>query len=298
MDSIHDTFFDEVKNGEYETVLPGNGVVVFAVRADGSSACRVAPMLCDSFCILLVTSGTARLSVNYSTEELHKNSMAFLTPNMVMSLSHADLDFEMNGVCFKPAYFDNLSAYAPVYNQMIAFLNEKAMPIQCLSENEMACLQTMLKLYSDIHIEQLNYNGLLMHLSNLLLLRFAEILRSGYMSDTSKVSHSVEIYREFRKLLVGNYLKEHYIQFYASRLNVSATYLSRIVRKISGRTVNEHITHMLMTEARRLLDCTDLTVKQIAYRLGFSDQAAFGKFFRTQFGVAPTLYRNSENNGQ
>lgn len=296
MDSIHDTFFDEVKNGEYETVLPGNGVVVFGVKADGCSACRVAPMLCDSFCILLVTSGTAKLSVNYSEVELHENAMVFLTPNMVMSLGHADSDFELNGVCFMPAYFDNLSSYAPVYNQMIAFLNEKAMPIQRLTESEMASLQTMLKLYSDIHAEQLNYNGLLMHLSNLLLLRFAEILRSGYMSDNSKVSHSVEIYREFRKLLVGNYLKEHYIQFYASRLNVSATYLSRIVRKISGRTVNEHITHMLMTEARRLLDCTDLTVKQIAYRLGFSDQAAFGKFFRNQFGVAPTLYRNSETN--
>lgn len=298
MDNVRDTFFEEVKNGEYETVLPGNGVVVFEVKTDKCTSCRVAPMLCGSFCILLVTGGTAELSINYSTEVLHRNAMAFLTPNMVLSLGHADGDFEMSGVCFKPAYFDNLSAYAPVYNQMIAFLNENVMPVQCLSENEMTSLQTMLKLYADINTGQLHYNGLLLHLSNLLLLRFAEILRSGYMPDTSKVSHSVEIYREFRKLLIGNYLKEHYIQFYASRLNVSATYLSRIVRKISGRTVNEHITHMLTTEARRLLDCTDLTVKQIAYRLGFSDQAAFGKFFRTQFGVAPTLYRNSENNGQ
>lgn len=56
-------------------------------------------------------------------------------------------------------------------------------------------------------------------------------------------------------------------------------------------SVNEHIAHMLTTEARRLLDCTDLPVKQIAYRLGFADQASFGKFFRKQFGVSPTEYR-------
>ena len=296
MDSVHETFFEEVKSGNYDTVLPCNEVVVFGIDTDKCKEYKVAPMSCDSFCIIIVTDGTAKLSVNYSVEELRKNSMAFLMPNMVMSFSNADNGFKMKGVCFTPAYFDDLSSYAPVYNQMNAFMGDNVMPIQSLSENEMECMKAMLNLYKDINIGQLHYNGLLQHLSNLLLLRFAEILRSGCMSDTSKVSHSVEIYREFRKLLINNYLKEHYIQFYSSQLSVSPTYLSRIVRKISGRTVNEHIAHMLITEARRLLDCTDMTVKQISYRLGFSDQAAFGKFFRNQFGTSPTAYRSCENN--
>ncbi len=296
MDSVHETFFEEVKSGNYDTVLPCNEIAVFGIDTDKCKEYKVAPMSCDTFCIMIVTDGTAKLSVNYSVEELRKNSMAFLMPNMVMSLSNADNGFKMKGVCFTPAYFDDLSSYAPVYNQMNAFMGDNVMPIQSLSENEMECMKAMLNLYKDINIGQLHYNGLLQHLSNLLLLRFAEILRSGCMSDTSKVSHSVEIYREFRKLLINNYLKEHYIQFYSSQLSVSPTYLSRIVRKISGRTVNEHIAHMLITEARRLLDCTDMTVKQISYRLGFSDQAAFGKFFRNQFGTSPTAYRNCENN--
>lgn len=296
MDSVHETFFEEVKSGNYDTVLPCNEIAVSGIDTDKCKEYKVAPMSCDSFCIIIVTDGTAKLSVNYSVEELRKNSMAFLMPNMVMSLSNADNGFKMKGVCFTPAYFDDLSSYAPVYNQMNAFMGDNVMPIQSLSENEMECMKAMLNLYKDINIGQLHYNGLLQHLSNLLLLRFAEILRSGCMSDTSKVSHSVEIYRESRKLLINNYLKEHYIQFYSSQLSVSPTYLSRIVRKISGRTVNEHIARMLITEARRLLDCTDMTVKQISYRLGFSDQAAFGKFFRNQFGTSPTAYRSCENN--
>lgn len=291
MYSVHDTFFDEVRHEGYETVMPCDEVAVFSTKASMGTEYKVAPMLSDSFSIMLVKSGTVKLSVNYSTETLKKNSMAFLTPNMVVSLSDADDDFMMEGVSFMPAYFDDLSAYAPVYNQMISFANENALPIRSLSESEMECMQTMLGLYSDINTEQLHYNGLMLHLSNLLLLRFAEILRAGCAADPSKVPHTVEIYREFRKLLIGNYLKEHYILFYSSQLNVSSTYLSRIVRKVSGRSVNEHIAHMLTTEARRLLDCTDLPVKQIAYRLGFADQASFGKFFRKQFGVSPTEYR-------
>lgn len=294
MYSVHDTFFDEVRHEGYETVMPCDEVAVFSTKAGMGTGYKVAPMLSDSFSIMLVKNGTVKLSVNYSTETLKKNSMAFLTPNMVVSLSDADEDFMMEGVSFMPAYFDDLSAYAPVYNQMISFANENALPIRSLSESEMECMQTMLGLYSDINTEQLHYNGLMLHLSNLLLLRFAEILRTACMTDTGKVSHSVEIYRAFRKLLISNYLKEHYIFFYASELNISPTYLSRIVRKISGRSVNEHIAHMLITEARRLLDCTDMPVKQIADKLGFADQASFGKFFRTQFGVAPTAYRKSE----
>lgn len=130
MDSVHNTFFEEVKNGGYETVVPCNEVVVFGIKADRRTEYKVTPMLCGSFCIVLVADGTAHLSVNYKEEVLCKNSLVFLTPNMVISLGCADKDFEMNGVCFRPAYFDNLSAYAPVYNQMTAFLNDKAMPIQ------------------------------------------------------------------------------------------------------------------------------------------------------------------------
>ena len=126
MYSVHDTFFDEVRHEGYETVMPCDEVTVFRTKAGMGTEYKVAPMLSDSFSIMLVKSGTVKLSVNYSTETLKKNSMAFLTPNMVVSLSDADEDFMMEGVSFMPAYFDDLSAYAPVYNQMISFANERA----------------------------------------------------------------------------------------------------------------------------------------------------------------------------
>ena len=65
MDSVHNTFFGEVKNGGYETVVPCNEVVVFGIKADRRKECKVTPMLCGSFCIVLVADGTAHLSVNY-----------------------------------------------------------------------------------------------------------------------------------------------------------------------------------------------------------------------------------------
>ena len=82
MYSVHDTFFDEVRHEGYETVVPCDEVAVFSTKTGMGTGYKVAPMLSDSFSIMLVKSGTVKLSVNYSTETLKKNSMAFLTPNM------------------------------------------------------------------------------------------------------------------------------------------------------------------------------------------------------------------------
>ena len=79
--------------------MPCDEVAVFSTKAGMSTEYKVAPMLSDSFSIMLVKSGTVKLSVNYSTETLKKNSMAFLTPNMVVSLSDATM-FMMKGVSF------------------------------------------------------------------------------------------------------------------------------------------------------------------------------------------------------
>ena len=70
MYSVHDTFFDEVRHERYETVMPCDEVTVFSTKAGMGTEYKVAPMLSDSFSIILVKSGTVKLSVNYSTETL------------------------------------------------------------------------------------------------------------------------------------------------------------------------------------------------------------------------------------
>ena len=48
---------------------------------------------------------------------------------------------------------------------------------------------------------------------------------------------------------------------------------------------------MLYAEACRLLTRTDYTAQQIAEELNFSDQSAFGKFFKSKAGVYPHIFR-------
>ena len=102
---------------------------------------------------------------------------------------------------------------------------------------------------------------------------------------------SEEIFISFYALLQKNYIEQHNIGFYADSLNITTTYLSRIVKSISGRTVMEYINEMLAIEATWLIKSTNLTVQQIADRLNFSTSAALDKFYKRMRGCTPLSLR-------
>ena len=95
----------------------------------------------------------------------------------------------------------------------------------------------------------------------------------------------------FMRLLTMHFIEHHDIGFYASRLCITPTHLSRIVRQVTGRTVVDYINQMLLMEASWLLQTTDLPLATIAERLHFADPSSFGKFFRRMKGLSPKAYR-------
>lgn len=103
---------------------------------------------------------------------------------------------------------------------------------------------------------------------------------------------SEEIFISFYTLLTHNYLEHRDLKFYADSLFITTTYLSRIVKQITGRTVMECINELLAMEATRLLKSTALTVEQIADQLHFATSASFDKFYKRMRGTTPLAVRS------
>ena len=100
------------------------------------------------------------------------------------------------------------------------------------------------------------------------------------------------IYKIFLHLSERNFRKERQIQFYADKIGITTTYLSRVVKEISGTTVNDHLTRRVYHEACNLLKTTTKTMGEIAYELGFKDQSAFTNFFKLHAHCSPKSFRN------
>lgn len=74
-------------------------------------------------------------------------------------------------------------------------------------------------------------------------------------------------------------------------MGLSKGHLNLLLRKKTGRTIRSHIDERIITESKRLLCKTDLSVEAIAVEMGFNSLAAFSKLFKRIAGVSPSKFR-------
>jgi len=99
------------------------------------------------------------------------------------------------------------------------------------------------------------------------------------------------VIKNFQKLVENNFLKMKLPGEYARRLSVTPNHLNALSKSHLGMQAGEVIRLRTILEAKRLLVSIDLTVSEIAYKLNFSDNSYFTKFFRKYTGLTPESFR-------
>ena len=81
------------------------------------------------------------------------------------------------------------------------------------------------------------------------------------------------------------------VQEMAGRLNISAGYLTDMLKQESGKTALEHIHIYLIAEAKNRLRGQDKSVSEIAYALGFENLSYFSRLFKKEVGISPNIFK-------
>ena len=81
------------------------------------------------------------------------------------------------------------------------------------------------------------------------------------------------------------------ISYYASQIGISGNYLSRLVKKSTGRSVGDWIDIVRIQRAKRLLSDTRLSIIDIAAEIGLEDQSYFSRLFKKETGMTPSAFR-------
>ena len=138
-------------------------------------------------------------------------------------------------------------------------------------------------------------NGLIVsHLE--LLLRYCQrfydrqfYTRTTYNQDvTDKLNARLREYINSEKLCEQGLPT---VKWCADSLNLSQCYLSDLVKKESGKTVQEHIHIHVLDKAKTMLLKSDAKVSSVAYELGFKYPQHFSKLFKLKEGCSPKDYR-------
>jgi len=85
------------------------------------------------------------------------------------------------------------------------------------------------------------------------------------------------------------------VQFLSAQLNVSGSYLSDMLRSLTGQNAQQHIHNHLIQKAKEQLSTNKASISEIAYELGFEHPQSFSKLFKLKTSVSPLDFRRSFN---
>ena len=142
--------------------------------------------------------------------------------------------------------------------------------------------------------EELKSENSLVHLIN----ARAAVIAAIVSKEAEQIFTEFKVYQsnprlaKFNMLIDEFYKEEKSVVFYAEKLHISANYLNILCKKHLKVSATQLIQQRIIIEAKRLLKSGDLSIKEIAFDLGFTDHAYFSNFFKAQTNITPSEFRN------
>jgi AraC-like DNA-binding protein len=249
----------------------------------------IPPFRQSNFLMLFIKSGAGKRSMGHNTFTIENNSLAIIPKYITHTARYTTRPLGYL-VCFKAD-----------------FLLQQALPYRLLNSRRVlkpSLLPFMVLKKQDAHeitnifekmIEECN--GSFEEKKQMIALKLVEllILSDRFFKDQAKsdcATHYSDILRTFNELIEKNFMKHREVCFYAATLYTHPNNLNRVIKTMTGLTAKQTIINRLITEAKYLLLSTSLSIKQIAYELGFEDPNYFVTFFKKQQQKTPTQYRN------
>ena len=244
---------------------------------------------CYSF--TLVVEGWLTLVYNGHELTFHPNDLYVYSPGMTVTIVSASQNYR--GICLIAD--EHITIETPVVRDLV---HVAYLPIVQLHEPKISLPADIAQ---RLH-NRMNEIAAYLHLehsgkADVLRMLYAVFLLDLHDGQNRAIVHRQvpqrieELFIGFIRLLSRHFVEHHDIPFYATALNITPTYLSRIVRQVAGRTVVDYVNRMLMVEASFLLRTSSLSISQIADRLHFADVPSFSKFFTRHKGMSPREFR-------
>jgi len=105
------------------------------------------------------------------------------------------------------------------------------------------------------------------------------------------VSNELELFERFQILLKEHFVEYDYADLFADKLNVSQKKLNTVTKELTGKTACQLVEEKLVSEAM-LLFKSKITIKEIAFQLGYEDPYYFSRIFKIHTGLSPKHFRN------
>ncbi|MEZ4945417.1 MAG: helix-turn-helix transcriptional regulator [Cyclobacteriaceae bacterium] len=250
----------------------------------------------DLYCVALKDSSCG-IDYGRNSYDFDDGVLIFTAPKQVITVKKPQAQNEVKGwmLYFHPDLIRNtvLGSKIDAYN----FFNYEVHEALHLSENEQNTLNQIVQLMQDEINERIDNHSQQVLVSNIeLLLNYSK--RFYERQFNTRAANNIDIVSKVELLLKDYYSKNKLIengqpsiQYLADHCHLSASYLSDLLTKETGRSAKDHINDFLINKAKHLLLSSTDSVSGIAYALGFNYPHYFGRLFKQKTGKTPQKFR-------
>ncbi|EJG03185.1 helix-turn-helix domain-containing protein [Flavobacterium sp. F52] len=136
-------------------------------------------------------------------------------------------------------------------------------------------------------------------LANLLIRLLLETKDAILVSNEASRDRSTDVLKNFiqnleshfEHLRTGKTTTQLKVKDYASMQKLHENYFSNIIKGKSGKTANQWIAEKTNFIAVRMIEDSSLSIKEIAFRLGFQHASHFTSYFKKSTGLSPIVFR-------
>ncbi len=113
--------------------------------------------------------------------------------------------------------------------------------------------------------------------------------------STQEFNSPQQLLNRFLNAIVKHFRESKEVQYYANLLCLSPKYFGSIIKENTGTSASDWISQYVIVQAKSLLRHNKgLNIQQISYQLGFTDPAAFTRYFKANAGLSPKEYREQQ----
>jgi AraC-like DNA-binding protein len=240
---------------------------------------------------------TAKISYGQTEYDFDDGVLIGTAPKQIFSLEGLE-NVKMSGykLMIHPNFIQGYSLSKNIHNYgFFSYSNNKALFLSAKEEQiilnlfraiEQECQNNLDKFSQDVMIA--NIELLLVHIDRYYSRQF--ITRKNISNDM--LSQMEDILNAYFEAEHNQLPTVHYM---AEQLNVSPTYLSDLLKNLTGLTAQQHIHEKLIEKAKELLSTSNLSVSEIAYQLGFEFPQSFNKLFKKKTDLTPLEFKQSFN---
>lgn len=246
--------------------------------------------------IMICTNGKIQARMNDMQMSLSKNQVAIVPQNVLVTDIMISPDFDMKAMFLTTSILQSLlREKMMIWNDMMYVHHNHVITLDDEDVDNYSQFYDMLRSAVERGNKKPFRKEVVQSLLKVALLALCGemklMLPEDNLSEETKLSNSH--FQRFLEVLHNTEVKYHTVEYYASELCISPKHLTSICKRISGKTANEWIREQVIEDIRYYLKKTDLSIKQVGNRVGFSNTSFFGKYVKQHLGMTPMEYRNS-----